>query len=65
MGAKHYKDFIDYFGDTESNSEKLIWNDDIKNRHISWLKKINHLINIIINLKIQEIVEIPFKVTRI
>lgn len=26
MGAKHYKDFIDYFGDTESNSEKLIWN---------------------------------------
>ena len=24
MGAKHYKDFIDYFGDTESNSEKLI-----------------------------------------
>lgn len=26
MGAKHYKDFIDYFGNTESNSEKLIWN---------------------------------------
>ena len=26
MDAKHYKDFIDYFGDTESNSEKLIWN---------------------------------------
>ena len=26
MGAIHYKDFIDYFGDTESNSEKLIWN---------------------------------------
>ena len=26
MGGKHYKDFIDYFGDTESNSEKLIWN---------------------------------------
>ena len=26
MGAKHYKDFIGYFGDTESNSEKLIWN---------------------------------------
>ena len=26
MGAKHYKDFIDYFGDTESKSEKLIWN---------------------------------------
>ena len=25
MGAKHYKDFIDYFGNTESNSEKLIW----------------------------------------
>lgn len=26
MGAKHYKDFIDHFGATESNSEKLIWN---------------------------------------
>ena len=26
MGAKHYKDFTDYFGDIESNSEKLIWN---------------------------------------
>lgn len=26
MGAKHYKDFIDHFGDTKSNSEKLIWN---------------------------------------
>ncbi|WP_234121323.1 GNAT family N-acetyltransferase [Clostridium hydrogenum] len=25
LGAKHYKDFIDYFGSTESNSEKLIW----------------------------------------
>lgn len=25
MGAVHYKDFIDYFGNTESNSEKLIW----------------------------------------
>lgn len=26
MGAKNYKDFIDYFGSTVSNSEKLIWN---------------------------------------
>ena len=26
MGAKHYKYFIDYFGDIETNSEKLIWN---------------------------------------
>ncbi|MFR5170802.1 MAG: GNAT family N-acetyltransferase [Clostridium paraputrificum] len=25
MGAKYYKDFIDYFGNTQSNSEKLIW----------------------------------------
>lgn len=25
MGAKHYKDFIDYFENIESNSEKLIW----------------------------------------
>jgi ribosomal protein S18 acetylase RimI-like enzyme len=25
LGAKHYKDFIDYFGSTKSNSEKLIW----------------------------------------
>lgn len=25
LGAKHYKDFIDYFGSTETNSEKLIW----------------------------------------
>ncbi|WP_294404113.1 GNAT family N-acetyltransferase [uncultured Clostridium sp.] len=25
MGAKHYKNFIDYFGNTKSNSEKLIW----------------------------------------
>lgn len=35
------------------------------NKTIKTMKKINHLINIIINLKIQEIVEIPFKVTRI
>ena len=26
IGAKYYKDFIDYFGDTESHSQKLIWN---------------------------------------
>ena len=25
MGAKYYKDCIDYFGNTQSNSEKLIW----------------------------------------
>lgn len=25
MGARHYKDFTDHFGETESNSEKLIW----------------------------------------
>ena len=25
LGAKHYKYFVDYFGDTKSNSEKLIW----------------------------------------
>ncbi|WP_160687104.1 GNAT family N-acetyltransferase [Clostridium sp. C2-6-12] len=25
LGATHYKDFIDYFGGTQSNSEKLIW----------------------------------------
>ena len=58
-----YKEiFLQIFKQNNQNNEK---NDDIKNRHISWLKKINHLINIIINLKIQEIVEIPFKVTRI
>lgn len=32
LGAKHYKDFIDYFGSTESNSEKLIWDNLISFR---------------------------------
>lgn len=32
LGAKHYKDFIDYFGSTKSNSEKLIWDDLISFR---------------------------------
>ena len=27
VGAKHYKDFIDNFGNIQCNSEKLIWND--------------------------------------
>lgn len=27
IGAKHYKDFIDNFGNVKCNSEKLIWND--------------------------------------
>ena len=26
LGAVHYKDFIDDFGGTKSNSEKLVWN---------------------------------------
>lgn len=32
LGAKHYKDFIDYFGSTKSNSEKLIWDNLISFR---------------------------------
>lgn len=27
LGAVHYKDFIDDFGNTKSNSEKLVWKD--------------------------------------
>lgn len=27
LGAIHYKDFIDDFGGTKSNSEKLVWKD--------------------------------------
>ncbi len=27
LGAVHYKDFIDDFGGTKSNSQKLIWKD--------------------------------------
>ena len=43
MGAKHYKDFIDYFGDTESNSEKLIWNNLNYFKEIG-IKRINDLL---------------------
>jgi len=32
LGAKHYKDFTDYFGSTKSNSEKLIWDNLISFR---------------------------------